>query len=175
MSNENQDNTNWMYLLRTTQQHHVQLSSFADQKANIIIASNCIIFSITLARIETAVGYWGVWSLLSTSVLCIITAVMVVAPLSLPKQRPSFDSKNFNPLFFMHFSDYTQDEYQARMKQIMGSKEEVQEAMVRDIYQIGKVLHSRKYPFLKISSAIFIGGMIISLVLFSVQIALDKF
>lgn len=175
MSNENHDNTNWMYLLRTTQQHHVQLSSFADQKANIIIASNCIIFSITLARIETAVGYWGVWSLLSTSVLCIITAVMVVAPLSLPKQRPSFDSKNFNPLFFMHFSDYTQDEYQARMKQIMGSKEEVQEAMVRDIYQIGKVLHSRKYPFLKISSAIFIGGMIISLVLFSVQIALDKF
>jgi hypothetical protein len=164
-----------MYLLRTTQQHHVQLSSFADQKANIIIASNCIIFSITLARIETAMGYWGVWSLLSTSVLCIITAVMVVAPLSLPKQRPSFDSKNFNPLFFMHFSAYTQDEYQSRMKQIMGTKEEVQESMVRDIYQIGKVLHSRKYPFLKISSAIFIGGMILSLVLFTIQIGMDKF
>ena len=175
MSTENQDNTNWMYLLRTTQQHHVQLSSFADQKANIIIASNCIIFSITLARIETAMGYWGVWSLLATSVLCIITAVMVVAPLSLPKQRPAFDSKNFNPLFFMHFSAYKQDEYQLRMKQIMGTKEEVQEAMVRDIYQIGKVLHSRKYPFLQISSAIFIGGMLLSLVLFSVQIALDKF
>jgi len=175
MSNENHDNTNWMYLLRTTQQHHVQLSSFADQKANIIIASNCIIFSITLARIETAMGYWGIWSLLATSVLCIITAVMVVAPLSLPKQRPSFDSKNFNPLFFMHFSAYTQDEYQSRMKKIMGTKEEVQESMVRDIYQIGKVLHSRKYPFLKISSAIFIGGMILSLLLFTIQIGIDKF
>ena len=175
MSTENHDNTNWMYLLRTTQQHHVQLSSFADQKANIIIASNCIIFSITLARIETALGYWGVWSLLATSVLCIITAVMVVAPLSLPKKRPDFDSKNFNPLFFMHFSAYTPEEYDTRMKQIMETKEEVQESMIRDIYQIGKVLSTRKYPFLKISSAIFIGGMLLSLVLFSVQIALDKF
>ena len=174
MSNENHDNTNWMYMLRTTQQHHVQLSSFADQKANIIIASNCIIFSITLARIETAMGYWGIWSLLATSVLCIITAVMVVAPLSLPKKRPDFDSKNFNPLFFMHFSAYTPEEYDSRMKQIMETKEEVQESMIRDIYQIGKVLSTRKYPFLKISSAIFIGGMILSLLLFSVQIALDK-
>lgn len=174
MSTENHENTNWMYMLRTTQQHHVQLSSFADQKANIIIASNCIIFSITLARIETAVQYWGVWALLATSVLCIITAVMVVAPLSLPKKRPSFVSKNFNPLFFMHFTAYSPEEYDSRMKQIMETKEEVQESMIRDIYQIGKVLSTRKYPFLKISSAIFIGGMLLSLVLFSVQIALDK-
>ena len=175
MSNENQDNTNWMYMLRTTQQHHVQLSSFADQKANIIIASNCIIFSITLGRLETAVDYWGVWSLLATSVLCIITAIFVVAPLSLPQRRPSFESKNFNPLFFMHFNAFSHDEYQSKMKNIMESKEDVQEAMVRDIYQIGKVLATRKYPFLKISSAIFIVGMISSLVLFAIQVGLDKF
>lgn len=175
MSNENHDNTNWMYMLRTTQQHHVQLSSFADQKANIIIASNCIIFSITLARIDSAMGYWGVWSLLATSVLCIITAIFVVAPLSLPQRRPSFESKNFNPLFFMHFTAFSHDEYQNKMKHIMETKEDVQESMVRDIYQIGKVLATRKYPFLKISSAIFIFGMILSLVLFAIQVGLDKF
>jgi hypothetical protein len=61
------------------------------------------------------------------------------------------------------------------MKQIMGTKEEVQESMVRDIYQIGKVLSTRKYPFLKISSAIFIGGMLLSLGLFTIQIGMDKF
>ena len=69
MNTDNHDNTNWMYMLRTTQQHHVQLSSFADQKANIIIASNCIIFSITLARIETAMGYWGCSSCISAHTL----------------------------------------------------------------------------------------------------------
>jgi hypothetical protein len=169
MGNDNTDNTNWMYLLRTTQQHHVQLSSFADQKANIIIASNCIIFSITLGRLETAVDYWGVWSLLATSTLCIITAIFVVAPLSLPQKRPAFSAKNFNPLFFMHFCAYSHEEYQNEMMQIMGTKEGVKEAMVRDIYQIGKVLATRKYPFLKLSSAIFITGMILSLVLFAIQ------
>lgn len=174
MSNLNSDNTNWMYMLRTTQQHHVQLSAFADQKANIIIASNCIIFSITLARIDSAMGYWGVWSLLATSVLCIITAVFVVAPLSLPRQRPEFKDKNFNPLFFMHFTAYSQDEFQNRMKEVMDTKENVQEAMIRDIYQIGKVLSTRKYPFLKLSSAIFIGGMFLSLLLFALQIGLNK-
>ena len=74
----------------------------------------------------------------------------------------------------MHFCAYSPEEYDSRMKQIMETKEEVQEAMIRDIYQIGKVLSTRKYPFLKISSAIFIGGMLLSLVLFTVQIALDK-
>ena len=172
MSNENHDNTNWMYMLRTTQQHHVQLSSFADQKANIIIASNCIIFSITLGRLETAVDYWGVWSLLATSTLCIITAIFVVAPLSLPQKRPAFTSKNFNPLFFMHFTAYSHDEYQSNMMHIMSTKEGVQEAMVRDIYKIGRVLATRKYPFLKLSSALFIVGMILSLVLFAIQAAM---
>ena len=43
---ENSDlkNSNWMYMLRTTQQHQVQLSAIADQKANIIIASKSGIY-----------------------------------------------------------------------------------------------------------------------------------
>jgi hypothetical protein len=91
---ENTDikNSNWMYMLRTTQQHQVQLSAIADQKANIIIASNCIIFSLTLSRIETAYQFWGIWSLLAMSVFSIITAIIVVAPLSLPMKRPDFQA-----------------------------------------------------------------------------------
>ena len=172
---ENSDlkNSNWMYMLRTTQQHQVQLSAIADQKANIIIASNCIIFSLTLARIEIAYQYWGIWSLLGMSVFSIITAIIVVAPLSLPMIRPDFQSQNFNPLFFMHFTALTHDEYQNKMHSIMQTPELVQEAMVRDIYQIGKVLSNRKYPFLKLSSAIFIGGIFLTLLLFAVQFYLE--
>ncbi len=162
-------NSNWVYMLRTTQQHQVQLSSVADQKANIIIASNCILVSLTLSRIETAFQYWGIWTLIGMSVLCIITSVIVIAPLSLNKTLPDVKSPNFNPLFFMHFAAFSHEEYQSRMNSIMESPELVQEAMVRDIYQIGKVLSTRKYPFLKLSSAIFIGGLLISLTLFIIQ------
>ena len=170
----NDDSSNWIYLLRNTQQHHVQLSAFADQKANIIIASNSIIFSLTLSRMEVAQHFWGAWVLLITAVLSIVTALIVVAPLSLPKKRPYEDSNHFNILFFSHFAALEHDDFQDRMKNIMTSKDEVQYAMVRDIYQIGKILNTRKYPFLKLSSGIFIGGLIVSLLLFAIQILIFK-
>jgi hypothetical protein len=45
----------------------------------------------------------------------------------------------------------------------------VKRAMLKDIYQIGKVLSDRKYPYLKASSLIFILGLIISLTAFTVE------
>lgn len=165
---ENKGNT-WVYMLRTTQQHNVQLSIIADQKANIIIASNCIILSLTLSRLESAFQYWGIWTLIIMAVFCIITSIIVIAPLSLAKKPVKVNSPNFNPLFFMHYTTLTHEEFQTKMNTIMQSSELLQETMVRDIYQIGKVLSTRKYPFLKLSSGIFIGGIFISLILFLFQ------
>jgi hypothetical protein len=161
-----------MYLLRTTQQHHVQLSLLADQKANILIASNSIILSLTLSRIETLQDYWCIYSMLVMSIASMVLALFVVAPLSLPTKRPKSSDGNFNALFFDHFSTLTHAEYQAQMNGIMETPEQVKEAMVKDIYQIGKVLQSRKYPFLKLSAFVFIVGVIVSLALLITQLAL---
>ena len=169
---EESRNTNWMYLLRTTQQHHVQLSLLADQKANILIASNSIILSLTLSRIETLQDYWCIYSMLVMSIASMVLALFVVAPLSLPTKRPKSSDENFNALFFDHFSKLTHAEYQAQMNGIMETPEQVKEAMVKDIYQIGKVLQSRKYPFLKLSAFVFIVGVIVSLVLLFAQLVL---
>ena len=38
------------HMLRTTQQHHVQLSFMADQKANIIIAFSSVLLTISFAN-----------------------------------------------------------------------------------------------------------------------------
>ncbi len=165
---ENKGN-DWVYMLRTTQQHQVQLSAIADQKANIIIASNCILLSLTLSRIESVYQYWGIWTLVGMSVLCIITSVIVIAPLSLKQMPTDTKSPNFNPLFFMHFTTLSQNEFQSEIKSIMQSSELIQDTMVKDIYQIGKVLATRKYPFLKLSSAIFILGLLTSLLLLIIQ------
>jgi hypothetical protein len=154
----NDDSSNWIYLLRNTQQHHVQLSAFADQKANIIIASNSIIFSLTLSKMELAQHFWGAWALLITAVLSIVSALIVVAPLSLPKKRPNDDSNHFNILFFSHFAALEHDDFQDKMKNIMSSKDEVQYAMVRDIYQIGKILNTRKI-LLRIDDSIIISSI----------------
>jgi hypothetical protein len=39
-------------ILRTTQQHHVQLSVMADTKANILITVSSIILTLILGKIE---------------------------------------------------------------------------------------------------------------------------
>jgi len=167
------DNSNWMYMLRTTQQHHVQLSLLADQKANILIASNSIILSLTLSRLEVLQGYWCTYSMVAMSIVSIVLALFVVAPLSLPKRRPKLKEEQFNSLFFDHFSQLSHEEYQAHMSEIMETPEQVQRAMVKDIYQIGRVLQTRKYPFLKFSSLVFVVGVLLSIVFLAAQFSMS--
>jgi hypothetical protein len=164
-----QSESGWMYMLRTTQQHHVQLSLIADQKANILLACNSIILSLSLSRMDFIKVYWCTYSMLSASVISMLLALLVVAPLSLKKKRPQPDDRNFNVLFFGHFTSLPFDQFRDRMFSTMESSESVQEAMVKDIYQIGKVLTTRKYLFLKWSSSVFMLGVILSVILLVIQ------
>jgi lysine/ornithine N-monooxygenase len=163
-------NSHWIYMLRTTQQQHAQLSLLADQKANILIASNSIILSLTLSRIETLQDFWCTYTMLLMSIVSILLSLLVVAPLTVPKKRSKLNKDHLNPLFFDHFSHLSHAEYQALMSDIMETPEKVKEAMVKDIYQLGRVLHGRKYPFLKLSALVFIYGIIISLILLLIQL-----
>ncbi len=156
-------------MLRTTQQHHVQLSLIADQKANILLACNSIILSLSLSRMDFIKVYWCTYSMLSASVISMLLALLVVAPLSLKKKRPQPDDRNFNVLFFGHFTSLPFDQFRDRMFGTMESSKSVQEAMVKDIYQIGKVLTTRKYLFLKWSSSVFMLGVILSVILLVIQ------
>jgi hypothetical protein len=58
------------------------------------------------------------------------------------------------------------------MLEKMQSSESVQETMVKDIYQIGQVLSTRKYRFLKLSSIVFMAGLLISIALLAVQVVM---
>ena len=157
-------------MLRTTQQHHVHLSLVADQKANILLACNSIILSLALSRMDFIEAYWCAYTMLSASVISMLLALLVVAPLSLKRKRPHPDDRNFNLLFFDHFTTLPFDQFRDRMFNTMESSERVQEAMVKDIYQIGKVLTTRKYLFLKLSSQVFMFGVIASVILLAIQV-----
>jgi hypothetical protein len=98
-----------------------------------------------------------------------LLALLVVAPLSLKKKRPHPDDRNFNVLFFDHFTTLPFNQFRDRMFSTMESSEQVQEAMVKDIYQIGKVLTTRKYLFLKGSSSVFMLGVVVSIILLVIQ------
>ncbi|MDC7234791.1 MAG: DUF5706 domain-containing protein [Spirochaetales bacterium] len=156
-------------LLRTTQQNHLELSVMADQKANIIIAFCSVVFSVSLARMNTIDLNWGFLTLMISSAAAMVTAILTLIPRTKVKNIKKAD---LNPLFFGHFTQYTADEYRERMKDLIQKDEQVYEALIHDIYQSGLVLRNRKYRYLRISYLIFFGGICLSLLLFLLQLVL---
>ena len=170
--NEEKPSTNWAYLLRTTQQHHVHLTSLIDQKANILIASSSIIITFSFTHIQTAKDFIGFWLLMLTALFTLITSVIVIAPISLKKRK--LNKEEQNKLFFGHFTTLSIQEFEADMFDIMSDADSVKRAMIKDIYGIGKVLSERKYPYLKFSSLIFIFGLVISILVFAIEYIIAK-
>ena len=69
---------NAIHLLRTMQQHHVSLSSMADQKANILIGVNSVIFALVMR--ESASMTLPMLVLAATSATAAILCMLAVVP-----------------------------------------------------------------------------------------------
>jgi len=156
------------FMLRSAQQHHVQLSAMADQKANIVIAFSSIVFTVSLGNIEKLSQSWGFVVLAFFSLIALVYAIFSVVPM-VERRKTRQITHSFNPLFFGHFTELEMDEYVVRMKDIIQDDDKVYETIIRDIYQIGDVLKKKKYRHLKTSYRIFLLGLFISASVFVVQ------
>jgi hypothetical protein len=157
-------------MLRTTQQYHFQLSVMADQKANIIIAATSILFTISLTNFDVRELLWGFVCLAAFSLVALIFAILAVYP-SYEREKgkiPGIDSVNL--LFFGHFTLFDFDEYYAAMQKLLGSSESIYKIQIKNLYQLGQVLKNRKYKFLKYSYRFFFIGLILSVIIFAIQL-----
>jgi hypothetical protein len=143
-------------LLRTVQQHHVQLSLMADTKASILITVSSIVATIALSRSnEPRLRP----ALLTLAVACLIALVLAIIAV-LPTFKKRKGSRNL--LFFGHFADMTEEEYMGAIERIASSDDLIYEAAVRDIYSLGVYLHRKKYRFLRFAYIALIAGFIIA-------------
>jgi hypothetical protein len=71
-------------ILRTTQQHHVQLSVMADTKANILITVSSIILTLILGKMSDP----ALRAAMVTLACFIFTALLLAVITVLPKYRP---------------------------------------------------------------------------------------
>lgn len=176
MSFENIKQSNAVsYLLRTTQQHHVSLSMMADQKANIVIAASSILLTFSFANFKQQNLFWGFLALFVFSFFSLIAAIMAVNPRFRANRKVKIDPKNFNPLFFGHFTTLSLNEYNKVMEKVMKNDKETYETQVKDIYQIGSVLKNRKYKYLSASYRFFLIGVVTAALLFALQTVLFYF
>jgi hypothetical protein len=159
-------------ILRTTQQHHVQLSVMADTKANILITVSSIILTLILGKMSDP----ALRAAMVTLAAFIFTALLLAVITVLPKYRPVRIAPgaplppNFNLLFFGHFSELPKERFLLSIADEMKADGSVYETMARDIYGMGYYLAHYKYRFLRLSYLFFLGGFFFAALVEAVHI-----
>lgn len=163
-------------MFRITSRNHLQLSSMADSKANIMISINTILISILIS------GYASRMAEYPQYVLPVITLVLVslaTIVLSVLATRPSVSEGKFskkdiqekktNLLFFGNFHGMDIEDYEWGVAEMMKDSDYLYSSLTRDIFFLGKVL-GRKYKILRIAYTTFMLGFVISILMLLVTI-----
>ncbi len=140
--------------LRVVQQHHIQLSSMADFKANVLLGASFLIFTTSLKEIHDGHASVALILLMTTA----FTAATLVVMAMLPATSRGHNPKP-NLLFFGVFAPMPEEEFQAKMADLLHDEEKLCEAMVRDIHQLGRVLQTKKYYRLGQAYRVFFYGL----------------
>jgi hypothetical protein len=149
--------------LRTTQQHHVALSSMADTKANIIITCSSIVLTLTFGRISDPELRTSVLTLGGFTLIALLLAILAVLPKYRPfKLRDQTLPPEFNLLFFGHFSALPRERYLEEMSRVLVPDGSVYATWVADIYSLGTYLGQHKYRYLRLSYLFFLAGFLLA-------------
>ncbi|NTU97533.1 MAG: HD domain-containing protein [Chlorobiaceae bacterium] len=158
---------------RTSSRNHVDFSAIVDHKANIMIQTNSLIFSIIISLLVRKLDEFPqlmlpTFVLLLSCVATIITSVLATRPkiTRTKTTKESIRERKANLLFFGTFINLKLDEFEWGMKEMLKDKDYYIDNMIRDTYFLGKVLNY-KYRFLRISYDIFMLGLLASILLYS--------
>lgn len=159
-------------MFRSAYRNHINLSSIADSKANIMISINAILMSIIISYVGSRIGTQS-WmlvpsaSLLITSMIAITFAILSARP-SVTSEPPSLQEvrrRKSNILFFGNFVKMPEDEFIQGIHELMQDSAMLYDQMALDLYGLGQVLR-KKYRLLWISYTVFMAGLALSVLLF---------
>ena len=165
-------------MYRTTYRTHINLSSIADNKANIMLSINAIIISIVVSILIPRFAVQK--ELIAPTVLLLVVCLsaLVFAILS---TRPKITEGKFTPgdirdrkvnlLFFGNYHKMDIEVFHNGMMEMIKDSEFLYSSLTRDLYYLGVVL-SKKYTYLRICYGIFMYGLISAVLFFGVSVLL---
>ena len=166
-------------MLRLTSDNHLELSGMADGKANILISVNAIIISVILTvlirRLETDTHLTiPTIIFLGSSVITIVIAILATRPQITQGNfsREDIINKKTNLLFFGNFHKASLEEYEWGMIQMMKDQDYLYGSLIKDIHHLGVVL-GRKYRLIRIAYSVFMIGIILSVIAFTLAVMLN--
>ena len=166
-------------MFRNTIRTHVDFSSMADTKANIMISVNTliltIIVSIMIRKLDTNPQLIIPTAMLTlTSLITLVYAILVTRPKVTRGifTEQDIKEKKANLLFFGNFHKMTLKDFTWGMKEMMKDKEFLYDNMIMDFYYLGQVL-GQKYQKLRICYTFFMYGLIISVLAFAIAFIMN--
>ena len=141
--------------LRTAHQNQTQLNVMADQKANILIGTLVLMFTVVMTRLLQLIDGHEQLMLplivfVAMQLIPLVLTVMVLIPKNINGPKGKDIESMANPLFFGFFTRYSEAEYTQYLKSILVDDESARALLIKDIYQIGKILR-RKYRLLRLA------------------------
>jgi predicted metal-dependent HD superfamily phosphohydrolase len=161
-------------MYRNTYRTHINLSSIADNKANIMLSINAIIVSITVSTLVPRFAEMPRIIAPTVALLIVCLLSIVFATLSTrPKvtegrfTREDIENRRSNLLFFGNFYRMNLDDFHWGMMEMIKDSDFLYSSMTRDLYYLGIVL-AKKYAYLRICYNIFMYGLIAAVLIFAI-------
>lgn len=148
-----------VYLLRTTQQHHVHLSAMADQKAGFLIGGSIVLLGLVLGQLGGGQSL-GLLAAGFTALVTLSLAIFAVMPRFSGKTREP--GANPNTLFFGVFAHINEEDWIEDHLQMLNDAKSVRRAMLRDIHQMGSDLYRTKFRYLSYAFKVAFVGFALS-------------
>ena len=158
---------------KITAGNQMKLNDTADKKANTIISINTLIISIVISLMAPKLHnnpqlVVPVLMLIVSSVIAIVLAVLATKPKIISNKPTKSENKDdvTNVMFFGHFYQMNVTDYQKKVRDLLYQRTSLYDEISKDIYYHGQVL-AKKFRLIGIGYIVFIIGLIISVVTFS--------
>lgn len=148
-------------LFKSSYRVQMDLTSLADNKANMMISINGIIMSIILASVAPKLDS-NPWLLLPTMLLLVGSMISMVFAILAARPRVSRDpitlsdlkNSKGNILFFGNFANMSSSDFVSGMEELMQDRVLTYDTMIRNIHSLGSVLN-KKFALLQIAYTAF--------------------
>ena len=155
-------------MFKTASRNHIDLTSIADNKANIMLSINSILVTIAIPMIlpkvmENKKLAIPAACLMLTSVLTIIFATLATRPgKNIGKtSQEAIDKGKSNLFFFGNFYKMSYQEYNEGINKVLQNEQNLESSIVNDLYYLGLSL-GKKFKLLRTTYTVFGIGMVVT-------------
>ena len=161
-------------MFKTALRNHIDLTSIADNKANIMLSINALIITISLPLLASSIGedakmIFPTSILLTTCVASIIYATLATRPIQTKglTSKKNIQTKPTNLFFYGNFYKMKFGDYKAGIKMIMEDDAKLDDSIISDLYYLGKAL-GNKFTQLRVCYLIFMIGTTLTVLAFAI-------